>query len=24
VSLLGADGKAVKIDGRGFDHFSSP
>ena len=24
VSLLGADGKAVKIDGRGFDHFSAP
>ncbi|HXF78573.1 MAG TPA: thiamine-phosphate kinase [Usitatibacter sp.] len=22
VSLLGADGKAMKIDGRGFDHFS--
>jgi thiamine-monophosphate kinase len=22
VSLLGADGKPVKIDGRGFDHFS--
>ena len=22
VSLLGADGKAVKIDGRGYDHFS--
>jgi thiamine-monophosphate kinase len=24
VSLLGADGRAVKIDGRGFDHFSAP
>jgi thiamine-monophosphate kinase len=24
VSLLGANGKAVKIDGRGFDHFSNP
>jgi len=24
VSLLGADGKPVKIDGRGFDHFSGP
>jgi thiamine-monophosphate kinase len=24
VSLLGPDGKAVKIDGRGFDHFSAP
>jgi hypothetical protein len=24
VSLLDADGKAVKIDGRGFDHFSAP
>jgi len=24
VSLLGTDGKAVKIDGRGFDHFSAP
>ena len=24
VSLLGADGKAVKIDGRGYDHFSAP
>jgi len=23
VSLLGPDGKAVKIDGRGFDHFPS-
>jgi thiamine-monophosphate kinase len=23
VSLLGPDGKAVKIDGRGYDHFSS-
>jgi thiamine-monophosphate kinase len=22
VSLLGADGKSVKIDGRGYDHFS--
>jgi thiamine-monophosphate kinase len=22
VSLLGADGKPVKVDGRGFDHFS--
>ncbi len=22
VSLLGADGKAVKIDGRGYDHFT--
>jgi len=21
VSLLGPDGKAVKIDGRGYDHF---
>ena len=24
VSLLGPDGRAVKIDGRGFDHFSAP
>jgi thiamine-monophosphate kinase len=24
VSLLGSDGKAVKIDGRGYDHFSAP
>jgi thiamine-monophosphate kinase len=24
VSLLGPDGKAVKIDGRGYDHFSGP
>lgn len=24
VSLLGADGKAVKVDGRGYDHFSPP
>jgi thiamine-monophosphate kinase len=24
VSLLGADGKAVKIDGRGYDHFKAP
>ncbi len=24
VSLLGPDGKAVKIDGRGYDHFSAP
>jgi thiamine-monophosphate kinase len=24
VSLLGADGKAMKIDGRGYDHFSPP
>jgi thiamine-monophosphate kinase len=24
VSLLGADGKAVKVDGRGYDHFSAP
>jgi thiamine-monophosphate kinase len=24
VSLVGPDGKAVKIDGRGFDHFSAP
>jgi thiamine-monophosphate kinase len=24
VSLFGPDGKAVKIDGRGFDHFSAP
>ena len=24
VSLLGPDGKAVKIDGRGYDHFSPP
>jgi thiamine-monophosphate kinase len=23
VSLLGADGKAVKVDGRGYDHFSA-
>jgi len=22
VSLLGPDGKAVKVDGRGYDHFS--
>jgi hypothetical protein len=22
VSLLGSDGKAVKVDGRGYDHFS--
>jgi hypothetical protein len=21
VSLLGSDGKSVKIDGRGYDHF---
>ena len=24
VSLLGADGKPVKVDGRGFDHFKAP
>jgi thiamine-monophosphate kinase len=24
VSLLGPDGKPIKIDGRGFDHFSGP
>ncbi len=24
VSLLGAEGRPVKIDGRGFDHFSAP
>jgi len=24
VSLLGADGKPVKVDGRGYDHFSAP
>ncbi|HXS51952.1 MAG TPA: thiamine-phosphate kinase [Usitatibacter sp.] len=24
VSLVGPDGKAVKIDGRGYDHFSAP
>ncbi len=24
VSLLGGDGKAVKIDGRGYDHFREP
>jgi thiamine-monophosphate kinase len=24
VSLLGADGKPVKIDGRGYDHFKGP
>ena len=24
VSLLGPDGKPVKIDGRGYDHFSAP
>jgi thiamine-monophosphate kinase len=24
VSLLGPDGKAMKIDGRGYDHFSPP
>ena len=24
VSLLGTDGKPMKIDGRGFDHFSGP
>ena len=24
VSLLGADGKAVKVDGRGYDHFKAP
>jgi|KBSMisStandDraft_5_1062788.scaffolds.fasta_scaffold28939_4 thiamine-monophosphate kinase len=24
VSLLGPDGKALKIDGRGYDHFSAP
>ena len=24
VSLLGTDGKAVKVDGRGYDHFSAP
>jgi thiamine-monophosphate kinase len=24
VSLLGPDGKAVKVDGRGYDHFSAP
>jgi thiamine-monophosphate kinase len=24
VSLLGPDGKAVKIDGRGYDHFKAP
>jgi len=24
VSLLGADGKPVKIDGRGYDHFKEP
>jgi thiamine-monophosphate kinase len=24
VSLLGPDGKAVKVDGRGYDHFKAP
>lgn len=24
VNLVGADGKPVKIDGRGFDHFANP
>jgi thiamine-monophosphate kinase len=24
VSLMGADGKPVKIDGRGYDHFAAP
>jgi len=24
VSLMGPDGKAVKIDGRGYDHFTGP
>lgn len=24
VSLLGSDGKAVKVDGRGYDHFKAP
>jgi len=24
VSLMGPDGKAVKIDGRGYDHFKAP
>jgi len=24
VSLLGADGKPVKVDGRGYDHFKAP
>jgi len=24
VSLLGIDGKAMKVDGRGYDHFSGP
>jgi thiamine-monophosphate kinase len=24
VSLLGSDGKPVKIDGRGYDHFKGP
>jgi thiamine-monophosphate kinase len=24
VSLVGADGKPVKIDGRGYDHFAAP
>ena len=24
ISLLGPDGKPVKIDGRGYDHFSAP
>jgi len=24
VSLLGPDGKAMKVDGRGYDHFSAP
>jgi thiamine-monophosphate kinase len=24
VSLVGSDGKPVKIDGRGYDHFSAP
>ena len=24
VSLVGGDGKPVKIDGRGYDHFSAP
>jgi thiamine-monophosphate kinase len=24
VTLVGADGKPVKIDGRGFDHFANP
>ena len=23
VSMVGADGKAISIDGRGFDHFTA-